>query len=92
MRAAAAAGNFALTRSIFRKNFDSASACRRNKLSIGRGKPTIECFRSLMVAFKNEPIPKFEQAFEAMDMLEAYGFIPDAGIYNIMMRACETGP
>ena len=89
MRAAARAGNYQLCRSIFVHNFDPPEAVRLGKLSVSREAPTLQPFLSLMVAFKNAPELLFQHAFEVMDLIEAYGLIPDVTIYNVLMRACE---
>ena len=89
MRSSARTGNFTLCRSIFVHNFDPPEAVRQGKLSVARIAPTLQPFLSLMVAFKNAPELRFEDAFEVMDLIVAYGLVPDVTIYNVLMRACE---
>ena len=82
-------GNFELVRSIFLTNYDTPKMCKEGKTSIGRHAPSMEVFRILMMAFKNAPELRFEDAFETFDLCESYGLTPDTSLYNIMMRACE---
>ena len=89
MRSAAAMGNFELVRSIFLTNYDTPRMCKEGKLGVGRRAPTMDVFRILMMAFKNAPELRFEDAFETFDLCESYGLTPDTSLYNIMMRACE---
>ena len=89
MRTAAAMGNYELTRSIFVNNYDTPHAIKEKKMKVGRSPPTMDVFRIMMVAFKNAPELRFEDAFETFDLVESYGLIPDTSLYNIMMRACE---
>jgi pentatricopeptide repeat protein len=89
MRAAAAMGNYEVTRSIFVGNFDGPERVKAGKISVGRNAPSMDEFRILMIAFKNAPELRFEDAFEVFDLVESYGMSPDVSMYNIMMRACE---
>ena len=72
MRTAAAMGNYEVARSIFVNNYDSPKLCKEGKLSVGRKAPTMNEFRILMMAFKNAPELRFEDAFETFDLCEAY--------------------
>lgn len=89
MRSAAAMGNFELCRSLFKHHHDTPAQINKNKRSVGKQPPSMEAFRILMIAFKNAPDLRYEDAFEVIDLIESYGLTPDTTIYNIMMRSCE---
>lgn len=87
MRTASMAGDFPLCMSLFVTNFDPPIG----QETIGRTRPTLAVFRSLMMAFKNAPVAKFEDAYQVMDLIKLYGYVPDAPIQNLLLKACVSG-
>ena len=76
MRAAAAMGNYEVTRSIFVGNFDGPERVKAGKISVGRKALSMDEFRILMIAFKNARNYDLRMR-SSFDLVESYEMSPD---------------
>ena len=88
LRKAAAEGDLKSAYRVFKKCYEPPTT---KKVILTPGKilvTSLNPFKILMLAFKNSLDNRFESGYKVMNLIESYGFAPDAMIYNIMMRKC----